>query len=610
MPVDLAVDGDRNNQITFGAEDKTTEEEPYVFWVNNDRDLHNTYIALDLDPNDGEKDYENNSIANRRDLEDFSRIDIDMSSLEEPLKEGNLVLGLRFMDVPDGNSPAIKLWENISPDGGNEYLTDEAVADQHKDLSVLGLVTSSASYKIPTDYWNNSPSFVDGIAHFLFEGAGIGKGRLVVEFYKDNTLMGSGGNLWLDLRDIKDMYERYETKLTSGQSISEMNYSAINALSHTEITNDFNEVGSFKYPAIDADTPDEEKDYIVFVHGWRMKGYEKDYFAETGFKRLYWQGYKGRYASYVWPTEWANREDPVFSSDGILWDQENYTKSDQKAMQSGGSLRALLQDLNSKYTGRVRLYAHSMGNVVASEALKQHGASGGGQLVQSYVACQAASVASAYEAVQYDASFNYIDGPEPITDSLLDAQKDENFRALGILTTTRTDHPDVYGEYPPTGNPYYASMDSAAGNISNFHNREDDALSWWYVTQIKKANSGYRYREPFADDPIHRWQAGYLAMHNAFVVERDLIFPSDGIEILTRIAEAKSTPLGASVNGSVDTAGPIDGNTNLGVLGDLSVNQEFTDEPEDHSAQFLGTNMLRFEYWELLLLDFVIATNP
>jgi hypothetical protein len=258
----------------------------------------------------------------------------------------------------------------------------------------------------------------------------------------------------------------------------------------------------------------------------------------------------------------------------------------------------LLQDLNSKYTGRVRLYAHSMGNVVASEALKQHGASGGGQLVQSYIACQSASVASAYEAVKYNESSEYIDGPEPITDELLDAQKDETLRAAGIVATIRTDHPDVYGEYPPTGNPYYAPMNSAAANIVNFHNREDDALSWWYVTQIKKPNNDYEY------DGGTNWR------FTGSSPEIPLDFTNHPYFILARAAEAKSTPLGASVNGSVNTAGPIDGNTNLGQGGSLGDEQQFTDEPEDHSAQFLGTNMIRFQYWERLLLDFGIATNP
>tara|TARA_B100001093_G_C26588488_1_gene910415 strand:+ start:675 stop:890 length:216 start_codon:yes stop_codon:yes gene_type:complete len=38
LPVDLAVDMDINEQITFGADDETTADDPYEFWINNDRD--------------------------------------------------------------------------------------------------------------------------------------------------------------------------------------------------------------------------------------------------------------------------------------------------------------------------------------------------------------------------------------------------------------------------------------------------------------------------------------------------------------------------------------------------------------------------------------------
>ena len=44
--------------------------------------------------------------------------------------------------------------------------------------------------------------------------------------------------------------------------------------------------------------------YILFVHGWNMETWEKDRFAETAFKRLYWQGYQGRFGEFRWPTDY------------------------------------------------------------------------------------------------------------------------------------------------------------------------------------------------------------------------------------------------------------------------------------------------------------------
>ena len=48
----------------------------------------------------------------------------------------------------------------------------------------------------------------------------------------------------------------------------------------------------------------------------------------------------------------------------------HYDQSEAQAWESGLGLQNLLTDLNSKYPGRVRLTAHSMGNIVAGEALR------------------------------------------------------------------------------------------------------------------------------------------------------------------------------------------------------------------------------------------------
>ena len=57
-------------------------------------------------------------------------------------------------------------------------------------------------------------------------------------------------------------------------------------------------VPAFQYPLPQtANTP-----YILHVHGYNMALWEKDHFGETEFKRLYWQGYQGRFGVFRWPT--------------------------------------------------------------------------------------------------------------------------------------------------------------------------------------------------------------------------------------------------------------------------------------------------------------------
>ena len=589
IKVDLAVDADRSGTefdpgIQFGGSDKTTEEEPYRFWVNNDRDSGSDDEAQDNEPISGQEDYWSPAILNSRGMEDLSRIWIDVDGIAEQLKDGSLRLGLEWKNVT--GDPKIKLYKAVEVDGGMKYLFDENVADLQREVANRSAIQfNTGNYGGPpneffvnknepvyfdTSFWDDLPG--DGIEHFLFEGAGEGKGELVFVLqsatggaYQDIEMSMSG--VWFDLKDIKKLYQHF----TVGDSIS-----ADPASSASEI----NSVSK-----ADLDEMEMDEDYILFVHGWRMPPWERRYFAETAFKRLYWLGYKGRFGLFSWPTEWTSR--PVGTA---ITDTENYMRSDHKAMQSGQGLAGTMNSLMGQYNDELRVFAHSMGNVVVSEALRQ-----GGQ-VNTFVACQSASVARAYDAT----------GPEHLTSQRINDALSGKSYGIGNLAAwlaSIDNHPDVFANYPPTGEVYYKDIlnNVIGGRIINHHNRQDDALAWWLAGQAKKPNSGYRYREPDANDPIGAWEKGYTGIHNAFIVEEELDFTTleETHEIFARAAEPDSVPLGASVTTGHTTAGEITGNVNLN-----SATFTFEDGDEDHSAQFRSTIQRRWEYWDQLFFDF------
>ena len=89
LPVDVAVDANRDGTITFDGQDATTAEKPYVFWANNDCDDGHSVDGGDWEEDDLEYapgnqlptvdqrtrlDCWSSKISCRRDLEDFSRL--------------------------------------------------------------------------------------------------------------------------------------------------------------------------------------------------------------------------------------------------------------------------------------------------------------------------------------------------------------------------------------------------------------------------------------------------------------------------------------------------------------------------------------------------------
>ncbi|MEI6605113.1 MAG: hypothetical protein WCP35_07375, partial [Verrucomicrobiota bacterium] len=111
FPVQLAVDANRDGKITFDGADATSEDKPFVFWVNDDHDVKGP-IDMDIicntlgqfDAFDGVKDFQLSQIICTRDLEDFTRLHLSMASLGEQIKDGTITVGLEFVQTTGNTS--------------------------------------------------------------------------------------------------------------------------------------------------------------------------------------------------------------------------------------------------------------------------------------------------------------------------------------------------------------------------------------------------------------------------------------------------------------------------------------------------------------------------
>jgi len=344
----------------------------------------------------------------------------------------------------------------------------------------------------------------------------------------------------------------------------------------------------------DSDSPEEDK-CIVFVHGWRMLEWERRYFANTAYKRLWHQGYMGRFVFFSWPTEYTERWEDAwfdFNDDQPPKDKSNYANSERKAYISGTGLRNLLLDLRGQHgVMNVSMFAHSMGNIVASEALRIHASeSGSGRLINTYIACQSSMAAHAYDANLAERTPN----------TLLN---------LGPMWKT----PEYYAANPYTGQPYFSNITNATRFV-NFYNPIDSALSGWLHGQDLKPNNGMMpqitphnnfwcnfprlpldplpfYNPALIGELCYYWSIASQPLGD----RRDLSVMDDIYEIYSHCVQARSVALGATM--LVNTA---DENFNLN-SGFADVAQRFGNTRADHSAQFLGTNIIRHEFWTKLI---------
>ena len=343
---------------------------------------------------------------------------------------------------------------------------------------------------------------------------------------------------YFQINDIKNMYERWS--VGDAPTIAPMSAPVLAA-------NDMPVPAQPQFqftPPTDTTTP-----YVLLVHGWNMQTWEKDRFAETAFKRLYWQGYHGRFGIYRWPT--GNGFSGIISA---ITDARNYDSSEFTAWRSAVGLTNLLTQLDAEYPGHVYLMAHSMGNVVAGEAMRLAGSS---QMANTYVAMQGAVPAHCYDG--------------------------------STVNRTTFSVPNRYAHYPTDSSPSYFNGTSGAGSYVNFYNTNDYALGWWNVDQNNKpdiaTSPGYHYSSS---------SGFYKIIGTGTNSTTYLSFPGDTYEIFAFADPAWSYALGAqpNVSGAFTTAKQVELN---------KTPYNFDATHKYHSGQFRSDNMSRAIFWSTLI---------
>jgi hypothetical protein len=588
LPVEMMVDGNRDTKMAFDDaathdRDNTTAQKPYRFWLNNDHDEERTVDGSDREQDDYNEspDFNNQGMLCERDLEDWSRLWINFKGLVGLIKTSGVTLDLAWKPTDGGTAwpasdgnPGIKVMLHDTPAGAGAteptYLTEKSKASAQAHGvwgGVIRPVSKSGGYTLTNDFLQ----FVTEekpYLYLLFEGWTAGKGQLVLNIKKDGQKIGEYPPVYLELKDVKEMYERY----TVGD-VQEDNTSLLSSIDYKNWPANHAEPLPLNKPFADP-PPDETKDYILWVHGWNMSPLDKDCYADTAFKRLFWQGYKGRFGTFRWPTFYFTGDYPP---------RAHYDASEQRAWNSSLGLLGLLNDLNrGQFSGKVRLLAHSMGNVVAGEALRR---AQSGQVVHTYVASQAAVPADCYDSSVPRMPFRTVgDIPHAQWLWIVGAAG-----GLAQLISLGPDTPDVYSHYFTASAVSYMHpnyMNGKAGRYFNYHNRSDFALEWpnWQLDEQLKPDLDYGYERGFESDSSYDHFMRLLT-HRTFA--------SDRYEIFAWAAESHSFALGAQSAGGV-----IGRNVNLN-----APPFNFGNEHKFHSGQFRGMNMERRHYWEQLLID-------
>lgn len=532
FPVDIAVDGNRDGAIQFASTqgasvDKTTANKPFRFWVNDDSD----------GIGDGEENGQlggflyNDLIKSKRDLEDFTRLYVNIGAFYDEIGNGTFTIGLKWRDT-NGTNPKVKVYRSADPEGSNDYLkTDAAATAQMSGVyrTTLGEVSASSPLILSSDAWTGY-SAANPKKCFIFESTGEGKGQLCITIHKANgTLIGEGPGVWLDLLNVKKMYARATATPDTLVKPFESNSST------------FDDSG-FNFTAESYTPPsDEERKALIFVHGWSMSNGDFLSFSETMFKRLWHQGFKGRFCAFRWAT---------------LTSLDSYNTSEYRAWKYGRSLKNYVASLQADYV--ISIAAHSMGNVVAGSALRR------GMSINRYFLMQAALPGGCFsDSVNGYSLFTTAEQTSPTPDTVSDLGyrlylQDSYSRAVKIINfSNQFDFALATGTYPVVGNT----------------NWEQNQIS--YKPDANATLHGNKIYAYDAGPPTNPYPAGlrcFVRNISPPFSERSV---TDNHESMAFVARPRSRAIGAEPN----SASVFPTSINLTSYG-------YAGDEDDHSAQF------------------------
>jgi hypothetical protein len=562
VKLQLDANHDGSMDLSFNGKDTTSASQPYVFWINNNYDRGHTVDFTDFEQDDLEMDDspgtpnqntsdcnyldigENRIIPCTRDLEDYARLWVYgvTSNLLTSLPTNSTVT-LSWGDVgnPNPNNPTIDLFTAADTGGGIGYLTNETIAVHQIDPTYspyIHRLGPGQSIQLNANYFGNTWRG----NYFIWCGVKTGNGSLTLTFMDGNNHILGQSSVYIQLKDIKQMYERWTVGDNPGRAPDDTASLAWNDLPPGVSQ-------PFQYTASLSNTP-----FILFVHGWNLPMWGKDRFAETAFKRLYWQGYQGRFGLFRWPTLYAF---PLGEMSLQAVNVDSFDTSEFASWRAGAPLRKLLVQLNNEYPGQVRVCSHSHGNIAVGEALRTNVT-----LVHTYVAMQAAVPSHAYDVLT------------PIRSIPL---------ALDDGTIER------YAAYWTNIAPCYFNSSAGASHFVNFFNFNDWALGWWTTDQNTKPDIGYSWA------PAQNGLELYYYSTSPYS-SRELYFPTNTFEIFSYIIEGRCYAVGQQVN----VGGVFDTNKQVNLA---NAPYDFGNTHKDHSGEFRSDNADRAPFWNKVLQE-------
>lgn len=361
LKVELVPDWNHDRKIDDQDRDQATAANPFRFWINDDKDVDDVASGDSDVPGKSDGNASDDTVNGRCDLLDFFPVWVDLEKVVDLFPSGyHCAYVLRQADG------AVNFFQSdlVRGDAGN-YLIEESQSygwglDARAHLVPVvnvpagGVDVATGGIDLLGAIHANSDKGV-----LILEAKAPSTSPLILEIHKN----GPTGPLL------------YETQLPLSLSGVEEMYRWINLRPGRA-------ADSRPGPPTNFPDADSNGKQIVFVHGYNNTEDEGRATASEVFKRLYWSGSRAMFTGVTW----------FGDEQGGLLDPSAYYHLDViNAFDAASNLVKSVGTL----PGKKYIMAHSLGNMLVSSAIKDHGLS-----ATNYFMLDAAVAIEAYSSAQ------------------------------------------------------------------------------------------------------------------------------------------------------------------------------------------------------------------
>ncbi len=362
IKVDLVPDWNHDRVIDENDRGQATVLNPYRFWINDDKDDGDVASDNSDLPGQSDDNASDDRVNGRCDLLDFFPIWLDIGNVVEILpRAGNSVFVLR-----QANDAVNFFQSDLSRQEAGHYLIGESQAYGWGPCVPAHQAVVANVPRTGISITDSGPEIIRRIETdkekgvLVLEGRKVTAAPLVLEIH----MGGAGGALIYEMKlplridGVENMYRWINLRPVAGDSR-----------------------GQPSRPGDPPNNPDSQcnNKHIVFIHGFNESPDDGLANVTETFKRLYWSGSRAKFTGVTW-----------------YGDQNLSTFYHANVTNAFLTSPAFAQYL-SMLQGDVNVMAFSLGNMVVSSAIKDHGAN-----PTNYFMLHAAVAREAYDSAVFD----------------------------------------------------------------------------------------------------------------------------------------------------------------------------------------------------------------